>query len=96
LDVPVVSGERLTLIGPTREPSRQLPPPILFARKHAGAAQWLKLAAFRGVSLPLQMLWHLPQGDAGCVGLKVRGIRDALTDSPLPLEELGLRAGSAR
>jgi GT2 family glycosyltransferase len=68
---------------------------ILFARKHAGAAQWLKLAAFLGVSLPLQMLWHLPQGDAGRVWLKVRGIRDALTDRPLPLEELGLRAGRA-
>ena len=69
---------------------------ILFARKHAGAAQWLKLAAFLGVSLPLQLLWHLPQGDAGRVWLKVRGIRDALTDRPLPLEELGLSATRSR
>ena len=55
----------------------------------------MKLAGFLGVSLPLQLLWHLPRGDAGRVWLKVRGIRDALTDRPLPLEELGLRAGSA-
>jgi GT2 family glycosyltransferase len=64
---------------------------ILFARKHAGAAQWLKLAGFLGVSLPLQLLWHLPRGDASRVWLKVRGIRDALAHRPLPLEELGLR-----
>jgi GT2 family glycosyltransferase len=64
---------------------------ILFARKHAGAAQWLKLAGFLGVSLPLQLLWHLPRGDAGRVFLKLRGIRDALGHRPLPLEELGLR-----
>jgi GT2 family glycosyltransferase len=64
---------------------------ILFARKHAGAAQWLKLAGFLGVSLPLQLLWHLPRGDAGRVWLKLRGIRDALAHRPLPLEELGLR-----
>ena len=69
---------------------------ILFARKHAGTAQWLKLAAFLGVSLPLQLLWHLPQGDAGRVCLKVRGIRDALTDRPLPLEELELSAPHSR
>jgi len=64
---------------------------ILFARKHAGAAQWLKLAGFLAVSLPLQLLWYLPRGDAGRVWLKVRGIRDALAHRPLPLEELGLR-----
>ena len=64
---------------------------ILFARKHAGAAQRLKLAGFLGVSLPLQLLWHLPRGDAGRVWLKLRGIRDALGHRPLPLEELGLR-----
>jgi len=64
---------------------------ILFARKHAGLAQWAKLASFLGVSLPLQLLWHLPRGDAGRVWLKVRGIRDAFTHGALPLEELGLR-----
>jgi len=64
---------------------------ILFARKHASAAEWLKLASFLGVSLPLQLLWHLPRGDAGRVWLKVRGVRDALTRRALPLDELGLR-----
>ena len=64
---------------------------ILFARKHAGPVHRAKLAAFLGVSLPLQLLWHLPRGDAERVWLKVRGVRDALTRRPLPLDELGLR-----
>jgi hypothetical protein len=64
---------------------------ILFARKHAGPAQWAKLVSFLGVSLPLELLWHLPRGDAGRVWLKVRGVRDAVTHRPLPLDELGLR-----
>ena len=33
-------------------------------------------------SLPLQLLWHLPRGDAGDVWLKVRGIADALCGPP--------------
>jgi GT2 family glycosyltransferase len=64
---------------------------ILFARKHAGPREWATLALFLGGSLPLQLLWHLPRGDAGDVWLKVRGIADALAGRQPPLDELGLR-----
>jgi GT2 family glycosyltransferase len=64
---------------------------ILFARKHAGTRQWATLALFLGGSLPLQLLWHLPRGDAGDVWLKVRGVADALAGRRPPLDELGLR-----
>jgi GT2 family glycosyltransferase len=63
---------------------------ILFARKHAGPREWAKLALFLGTSLPLQLLWHLPRGDAGDVWLKVRGVADGLLRRPPPLGELGL------
>jgi hypothetical protein len=63
---------------------------ILFARKHARAAEWLKLGGFLAVSLPLELLWHLPRGDARRVWLKVRGVRDALASRRPPFEELGL------
>ena len=64
---------------------------ILFARKHAGARQWATLALFLGGTLPLELLWHLPRGDAGDVWLKVRGVADALAGRRPPLDELGLR-----
>jgi hypothetical protein len=63
---------------------------ILFARRHGRPGQHLKLAAFLTVSLPLELLWHLPRGDVGQVWLKVRGIHDGLTGRRLPLWELGL------
>jgi GT2 family glycosyltransferase len=63
---------------------------ILFARKHAGARQWATLALFLGGSLPLELLWHLPRGDAGDVWLKVRGVADAFAGRRPPLDELGL------
>jgi GT2 family glycosyltransferase len=63
---------------------------ILFARKHAGPREWAKLALFLGASLPLQLLWHLPRGDAGDVWLKVRGVTDAVAGRRPPLAELGL------
>lgn len=64
---------------------------ILYARKHGGAAERLKLAGFLAATLPLQLLWHLPRGTAGEVWLKVRGMRDALAARRPPYEELGLR-----
>jgi len=64
---------------------------ILFARKHAGTREWAKLALFLGALLPLQLLWHLPRGDAGEVWLKLRGVADALANRPPPFAELGLR-----
>jgi GT2 family glycosyltransferase len=63
---------------------------ILFARKHAGPRQWATLALFLGASLPLQLLWHLPRGDAGDVWLKMRGVADGLLRRRPPLGELGL------
>ena len=65
---------------------------ILFARKHAAAARSGRPSALcLATSLPLQLLWHLPRGDAGDVWLKVRGIADALAGRRPPLDELGLR-----
>jgi hypothetical protein len=43
------------------------------------------------VSLPLQLLWHLPRGTAGDVWAKLRGVRDALAGRRPPFEALGLR-----
>lgn len=64
---------------------------ILFARKHAGASQWAKLAAFLAVSLPLELAYHALRGRAGDVLAKLAGIRDAVTGRPPPFEALGLR-----
>jgi GT2 family glycosyltransferase len=64
---------------------------VLFARKHAGPRQWATLGVCLATSLPLQLLWHLPRGDAGDVWLKVRGIADAFAGRRPPLDELGLR-----
>jgi GT2 family glycosyltransferase len=64
---------------------------ILFARKHASPAEWTKLACFLAASLPLQLLRHLPTGDADEVWLKIRGIRDALAGREPPWAALGLR-----
>ena len=63
---------------------------ILFARKHASRAQWLKLACFLAATLPLQLLRHWPTGSADEVWLKIRGIRDAITGRPPPFSALGL------
>lgn len=64
---------------------------ILFARKHGTPAQRAKLAMALATSLPLQALWHLPQGDADDVWLKIRGVRDAVTGREPPFAALGLR-----
>jgi GT2 family glycosyltransferase len=64
---------------------------ILFARKHATPWQRAKLAGFLLATLPLQLLRHLPRGTVDEVRLKMRGVRDALTGRPPPLDALGLR-----
>ena len=64
---------------------------IVFARKHASGPQRLKLAAFLATTLPLELLWHAPRGDAGEVVAKLCGIRDALLRRRPPFEALGLR-----
>ena len=64
---------------------------ILFARRHAGLGQRLKLACLLGLSLPLEVLWHTLLGNAGLVGWKLAGIRDGLGRRRPPFEALGLR-----
>jgi len=64
---------------------------VLYARRHASPAQRVKLACCLAVSLPLELLWHLPRGRAGDVLLKMRGVRDGLAGRRPPFERLGLR-----
>jgi GT2 family glycosyltransferase len=64
---------------------------VLFARKHATAAQKLKLAASIVLTLPFVFLRRLVTGEAGGVVLKVRGWLDGLRDRDPPFEALGLR-----
>ena len=64
---------------------------ILYAQKHAGALDWMKLAAFLGASLPLELAWHLARGDAGDVLMKLRGVRDAVLGREPPYRALELR-----
>lgn len=64
---------------------------VLYARKHASAAERAKFVGFLAASLPLQLLYHWTRGTEDGVWLKVRGIRDALGGRRPPFEELGLR-----
>ncbi len=64
---------------------------ILFARKHAGPGQWMRLAGSLVASLPLQVAWHALRGKPGDAWVKVEGIRDALAGREPPFERLGLR-----
>jgi hypothetical protein len=64
---------------------------VLFARRHARPLERARHAAAVAASLPLELLWHLPRGDAGDVVMKLRGVRDALLGRRPPFEELGLR-----
>jgi GT2 family glycosyltransferase len=64
---------------------------ILFARKHAGVAQWAWLTAWLVVSLPLQLAWNALRGRPGEAWIKVQGIADAIARRRPPLERLGLR-----
>jgi hypothetical protein len=63
---------------------------ILYARKHGSRAQHWKLAALLALSLPLELIAHLPRGDVGQSFMKVRGVFDALLGRNPPLWELGL------
>jgi GT2 family glycosyltransferase len=64
---------------------------ILFARKHAGVSEWLRLVAWLAVSLPLQLVWHALRGRPGDAWIKVEGLTDAVARRRPPLEKLGLR-----
>ena len=64
---------------------------VLFARKHAGPLEWLRLVLSVGASLPLEGLRARRRGEGGVVRLLWRGYRDGLFRRDLPLQELGLR-----
>lgn len=64
---------------------------VLFARKHASAAQQVKLWASILLTLPFVFLRRLATGEAGGVVLKVRGWIDGLRDREPPFDALGLR-----
>jgi GT2 family glycosyltransferase len=66
---------------------------VLFARKHARAADWLRLAVTIGVSLPLETVRTWRRGERGVVSLLLRGYRDGLLDRDVPYDALGLRRG---
>jgi len=64
---------------------------VLFARKHASAAQQAKLWTSILLTLPFVFLRRLVTGEARGVILKVRGWLDGLRDREPPYEALGLR-----
>ncbi|HEY2773511.1 MAG TPA: glycosyltransferase family 2 protein [Candidatus Binatia bacterium] len=69
---------------------------VLYARRHATAAQALRLAASIVVTFPFQLARRALSGEASGVWIKQQGWRDALRGRPIPLVELGLReAGGA-
>jgi hypothetical protein len=64
---------------------------ILFARKHASAAQWLRLTATVLGSLPLEALRAWRRGEPRVASLLLRGYRDGLLRRDVPHRALGLR-----
>jgi GT2 family glycosyltransferase len=64
---------------------------ILFARKHARVADWLRLGTTIGASLPLEWMRRRRRGEGEVVNLLVRGYVDALLGRELPYAALGLR-----
>jgi GT2 family glycosyltransferase len=64
---------------------------VLFARKHARARDWVKLAALLAVMLPLELAYHALRGSGADVLAKLAGIRDGVAGRRPPFEALGLR-----
>jgi GT2 family glycosyltransferase len=64
---------------------------ILYARKHASAGNWLRLAVTIAGSMPLEAVRTHRRGQRGVVSLLLRGYRDGLFDRAIPLQDLGLR-----
>lgn len=64
---------------------------ILFARKHAGLGDWMRLAATIAGSLPLAYLRWRRNGEGGKVRDLLRGYRDGLLRREIPYAQLGLR-----
>jgi GT2 family glycosyltransferase len=68
---------------------------VLFARKHAGLADWLRLGVTIAASLPREYLRRRAHGDVDDVRLLVRGYVDGVLGRDLPYVALGLRRGPA-
>lgn len=64
---------------------------VLFARKHAGPLEWLRLSLAVGLTLPVEALRARRRGEGAVPGLLWRGYRDGLLRREIPLRELGLR-----
>ena len=63
---------------------------VLFARRHGRPGDRLRFALAVVATLPFQYLRRRLRGEQAGVLLKVRGMRDALADRPIPRGELGL------
>jgi GT2 family glycosyltransferase len=64
---------------------------VLFARKHAGPLEWLRLSLAVGLSLPIEALRARLRGEGAVPRLLWRGYRDGLLQREIPLRALGLR-----
>ena len=64
---------------------------VLFARKHARLAEWLRLAVAVVASLPLEAVRSWRRGEPGVTGLLLRGYFDGLLGREVPHRALGLR-----
>jgi GT2 family glycosyltransferase len=64
---------------------------ILFARKHARLAEWVRLVVTIGGSLPLAYVREGRAGEARRVRHLIRGYRDGLLGRAVPFASLGLR-----
>jgi hypothetical protein len=67
---------------------------VLFARKHAGVVDRLRLAITIGTSLPGEYLRQRRRGEHGVVPLLLRGYVDGLLGREVPFRALGLRRGT--
>ena len=82
------SSERATLDAASASLSRRI---RIYALIVLAIASFATIVPF--VSLPLQLLWHLPRGTAGDVSAKLRGVRDALGGRRPPFEARAAASG---
>ncbi|MFN2375646.1 MAG: glycosyltransferase family 2 protein [Candidatus Binatia bacterium] len=64
---------------------------ILYAMRHGGTCQRLRLGLAIVVTFPFQLLRRALSGEAAGAWIKLRGWRDGLAGRPIPFVELGLR-----
>ncbi|MDG2307464.1 MAG: glycosyltransferase family 2 protein [Candidatus Binatia bacterium] len=63
---------------------------VRFVRRHGSVAEKLKFWSLLVATLPLQFLRRCLTGEQRGVLLKMRGVKDALLDRPIPRGDLGL------